>query len=53
MVRGQMGETGISYWGLRYEYSTGYDRLRVSRGWQGEEINTESLWWNLLENGHL
>ena len=44
MVRGQMGETGIRYRALRYGYSVGYDRLRVSRGWQGEEINTESLW---------
>ena len=25
----------------------------MSREWQGEEINTESLWLNLLENGHL
>ena len=25
----------------------------MSRGWQEEEISPESLWWSLLENGHL
>jgi hypothetical protein len=43
MVRGQMGDTDISY-NYGTDIQKGYDRLRVSRGWQGEEIHTKSLW---------